>query len=103
MVTDHGKANDELKTIAASKGVTLPTTLDAKHQAMYDKLNALSGADFDKAYISMMVTAHKKDDALFTNEASNGTDADVKAFASKTDMVVKDHLSMIESIQAKMN
>ncbi len=25
MVTDHGKAGDELKTLAANKGVTLPT------------------------------------------------------------------------------
>ncbi len=33
MVTDHGKAGDELKSIATTKGLTLPDKLDDKHQA----------------------------------------------------------------------
>jgi len=101
MVTDHGKANDELKSIASSKGITLPDKLDAKHQAMVDKLTALSGPSFDKAYIDAMVSAHKKDNILFAKEASSGTDPDIKAFASKTDETVKMHLKMIEDIQSK--
>lgn len=102
MVTDHGKANDELKSIASSKGITLPDKLDAKHQAMVDKMNGLSRTAFDKAYVDAMVAAHKKDDALFTKEASSGQDADIKAFAAKTDEMVKMHLSMIQGIQSKM-
>jgi putative membrane protein len=102
MVTDHGKANDELKTIAASKSITIADKLDAKHQAMVDKMTALSGTDFDKAYVKAMVDAHKKDDALFSKEASSGSDADIKAFAAKTDQTVKMHLTMIEDIQSKM-
>ncbi len=102
MVTDHGKANDELKAIAASKGITLPDKLDAKHQGMVDKMNGMSGAAFDKAYVDGMVAAHKKDDALFSKEASSGQDADIKAFAAKTDETVKMHLTMIEGIQSKM-
>ena len=102
MVTDHGKANDELKSIASSKGITLPDKLDAKHQGMVDKMGGLSGSAFDKAYVNAMVAAHKKDDALFTKEASSGQDADIKAFAAKTDETVKMHLSMIQDIQSKM-
>jgi putative membrane protein len=102
MVADHGKANGELKSIASSKGITLPDNLDSKHQAMVDKMNGLSAAAFDKAYVDAMVAAHKKDDALFTKEASSGQDADIKAFAAKTDEMVKMHLSMIQDIQSKM-
>jgi putative membrane protein len=102
MVTDHGKANDELKSIADSKGLTLPDKLDAKHRAMVDKLGGMSGSAFDKAYVDAMVAAHKKDDALFAKEASSGEDADIKAFAGKTDETVKMHLSMIQDIQSKM-
>jgi putative membrane protein len=101
-VTDHGKANDELKSIATAKGITIPDKLDSKHQAIVDKMNGMSVADFDKAYVNAMVKAHKKDDMLFTKEASSGDDADIKAFASKTDETVKMHLSMIEDIQSKM-
>jgi putative membrane protein len=102
MVTDHGAANAELKTIAASKSITLSDKLDAKHQAMVDKMKSLSGPAFDKAYVPAMVAAHKKDDALFSKEASSGEDADIKAFAAKTDQTVKMHLTMIEDIQSKM-
>ena len=102
MVTDHGKANDELKSIASSKGITLPDKVDSKHQAMVDKMNGLSATAFDKAYVNAMVAAHKKDDELFAKEASSGHDADIKAFAAKTDEMVKTHLSMIQGIQSKM-
>jgi putative membrane protein len=102
MVTDHGKANDELKSIATTKGITLSDKLDTKHQAMVDKMTGMSGAGFDKSYVDGMVKAHKKDDALFTKEASSGTDPDLKAFAAKTDEVIKMHLTMIEDIQSKM-
>src|SRR5690349_5799966 len=47
MVDDHSKANDELKSIASKKNLTLPTEVDSKHQAAYDKLAKLSGSDFD--------------------------------------------------------
>jgi putative membrane protein len=103
MVTDHGRAGDELKGIATSKGLTLPDKLDDKHQAMVDKMGKLSGAAFDKEYVTTMVKAHKADDALFVKEASSGSDPDLKAFADKTDKdVVKMHLQMIEDIQSKM-
>jgi len=102
MVADHGKANAELKSIASSKGIELSDKLDAKHQAMVDKMSALSGPAFDKAYVDAMVADHKKDDGLFSKEASSGQDADIKAFAAKTDETIKMHLKMIEEIQSKM-
>ena len=102
MVEDHGKANDELKGIATSKGIDVPDKLDAKHQDMIDALNAKSGKDFDELYFSDMTKAHKMDDALFVKEASSGDDADIKAFAAKTDKVIKMHISMLEEDKAKM-
>src|SRR5262245_764539 len=47
MVTDHSKANDELKQLAATKGWTLPAQTDAAHQTKATQLQALNGAAFD--------------------------------------------------------
>jgi len=100
MVDDHSKANDELKRIASSKGITLPTDLDAKHKAKMDKMQKLSGAQFDRAYMDDMVADHKQDVAEFKKQASSGKDSDLKAFASKTLPTLEDHLKMAQSTDA---
>lgn len=101
MVDDHGKANDELKALASSKNMTLPSAPNAKDQATIDKMSKLSGAAFDKAYTKDMVMDHKNDITLFQKEATSGTDPDVKAFASKTLPTLQDHQKMINDIAAK--
>jgi len=98
MVTDHTKANNELKTLAASKNITIPTTPGEKHQAHIDELKNKKGADFDKAYMSMMVDDHKEDVSKFDDEANKGNDAEIKAFAARTVPVLREHLQMATSV-----
>jgi putative membrane protein len=102
MVNDHGKANDELKAIAAQKNITLPMALDEDHQKVANDLNAATGRDFDKKYVDAMVDGHKKTLDLMEKEAKDGVDADLKAFAAKTAPIVKAHLTMIEKIKDAM-
>lgn len=97
MVDDHGKANDQLKQLASTKNVTLPTDLDKSTQREYDKLSKLSGADFDREYMKHMVSDHKKDISEFQKEAKSGKDADVKQFASSTLPVLQEHLQLAQS------
>jgi putative membrane protein len=99
MVVDHGKAGDELKALAVSKQITLPTSVYAKHQAIHDRLATLSGAAFDRAYITEMVAGHKKAVSDFTRESKRGQDSDVKAWATKTLPTLRDHLRMIEDLE----
>jgi len=98
MVTDHNKANDELKTLAQSKSITLPSDLDPKDKATHDRLAKLSGAAFDRAYIQQMVAGHRKAVAAFKKESMSGKDPDVKAWAAKTLPTIEDHLKMAQDI-----
>lgn len=102
MVDDHSKANDELKQLASSKGITLPTDVDAKDQATYDRLSKLSGAAFDKAYMRDMVMDHRADVNEFRRESQHGMDPDLKAWAAKTLPTLEHHLQMAESTDAKV-
>jgi len=101
MVDDHSKANDQLKSIASQKGITVPSGLDAKDEALKDKLANMSGAQFDHAYMQAMVKDHKEDIAEFQKEASSGRDPDVKGFASQTLPTLQDHLKMAEQTAPK--
>lgn len=102
MVTDHTKANDELKALAGEKNFSMPVRLDAKHQDVLDKLNNLSGAQFDKVYVEAMVADHEESVANFKSEAEGGKDADAKAWAAKMLPDLQMHLEMIKGIRAKM-
>src|SRR5450755_3415256 len=59
MVTDHSKANMELKALADGKHIDLPATMSNKCQKEVSNLDQKSGKDFDKAYADLMVKDHK--------------------------------------------
>lgn len=99
MVDDHSKADDQLKQLASTKGVTLPTTVDKSTQKEYDKLSKLSGSEFDREYMKNMVSDHKKDIGDFKSEASKAKDADVKQFASSTLPTLQEHLQLAQAAQ----
>ena len=98
MVDDHGKANDELKSLAQSKQITLPAAVDAKHKATVDRLSKLSGAAFDRAYVQEMLKDHQKDVAAFRTESKSGKDPEVKAWAGKTLPTLEEHLKMVQDL-----
>ncbi|MBV9939524.1 MAG: DUF4142 domain-containing protein, partial [Acidobacteriaceae bacterium] len=95
-------ANDQLKSIAQEQGITLPTDVNQKQQATYDRLSKLSGADFDKQYVKDMVMDHEEDVKDFRKEANSGKDEKIKSFASQTLPTLQQHLDKIKSIQSKM-
>jgi putative membrane protein len=101
MVADHGKANDELKGIASAKGLEVPADLDAKNQAVYDRLSKLSGSEFDKAYVKDMVRDHKEDVSEFEHASKSLQDPELKGFAEKTLSVIKAHLEHAEQISSE--
>jgi putative membrane protein len=92
MVTDHSKANDQLKDAASKENITVPIAISAKDQATYDSLSKLSGSAFDKAYARDMVKDHEADIADFNKEATAGQKDSIKNFASETLPTLKDHL-----------
>jgi len=103
MVDDHSKANDQLKQVASQKGITVPSSLPPSKQKDVDHMSKLSGAAFDKAYMSMMVKDHKKDVSDFQKASKSAKDSDVKSFASTTLPTLQDHLKMAEDIHSRMS
>ena len=102
MVDDHGKINDNLKEVAAKMNVTVPEKVSAKHHATIEKMSGMSGADFDKAYVKMMVKDHKKDIAEFEKADKQVKNEDLKKFIEDSMETMKGHLEKIEKFdQAK--
>lgn len=98
---DHAKANEQLKHLAETKNVPMPTDMGAEKAAL-DKLRALSGDQFDKAFLKMAVKDHKKDISAFQKESTDAMDSDVKEFASKTLPTLQEHLKEAEGLRGSM-
>lgn len=95
--SDHMKAAAELKRLAGTKHVTVPSKPTAGQEAVKGRLSKLTGPAFDRAYADEMVSAHQKAVDLFTT-ASRSSDAEVKAFASQTLPVLKQHLQHAQQL-----
>jgi len=102
MVTDHGKANDELKQLAQNKGLALPADADKETKEFSEKLAKTSGKDFDKEYINNMVNDHEKDVAEFEKASKEAKDPDLRAWAAKTLPTLQDHLKMAKEVKSKL-
>ena len=99
MVDDHQKAEQDLEGIASKNNLTLPKTVSAQQKAEQQRLQKLSGAAFDRAYMQMMVKDHTHDVAEFKKEAnSTAANSDLRDYAKRTYPTVDDHLTNAKSI-----
>lgn len=100
MVKDHSAANEQLKALAAGKGIDLPGSSSTSQMATKAKLEVLSGGTFDKSYVEDQVKAHRDTVELLKKEIATGQDPDAKAFAQKVLPTVESHLHAINQIAA---
>ena len=100
MAADHQKANEQLKKIAAAKGINLPADMSSGDRREFDKLQKKTGADFDREYMKDMVSDHKKDMKDFQSAAKSAEDPEIKNFASSTLPTLQQHLEMAQSTEA---
>lgn len=101
MVTDHGKAETQLLTLAKKKGYNLPpnATSGIVNDPMLVKA---TNGKFDALYVHMMVPDHRSAAGLFQRYAIAGKDPDIKTFAQQTLTVIKSHLAEIKTIDKEM-
>jgi putative membrane protein len=100
MVKDHTAANTKLKTIADSKKLKVSDNAQLMDKAKSMILELRSAKSFDQAYANNQVKAHEATIALFEDEANNGKDADLKAFAKETLPKLQDHLTHAKALAA---
>jgi len=93
MVKDHTKTNNDLKKLADKKKITIPISIPEADQNHINEMAKLSGAQFDKHYMDMMVKDHVKTLDLFKSATTSG-DIDVRRFAAKTLRMIEGHYKL---------
>ena len=98
---DHIKALKDLEALAASKQITIPTTLTEDGLDEFKKLKDETGKDFDKDYCKMMVKGHKDAIDKFEKAGTDAADADIRTWATSMVPTLRTHLDHAMTCQEK--
>lgn len=100
LARDHQKAGAELKQIVSSLNVQVDTAMDDEHADARERLSKLSGAEFDREWIDVIVENHEEavDKARDKAEEANAH-AELKAWASKQLPALQQHLQQAQKLQ----
>jgi putative membrane protein len=102
LVTDHTRANQQLKQLAQKEGVSVPAGLDKDQKDLRARLEKLNGAAFDRAFVDAQVKDHQKDVKFYQDEGSRLQDPQLKSFAQQTLPVLQEHLQMAERAESQV-
>ena len=103
MVTNHTAIQVIIGKIAVAQEITLPTEIAADDTAIVTSLEALSGEEFDKAYMAYLADENPKILAMYRWQYDNCTDPTVKPFASQTMPIIGTHARLAEALNAEVN
>jgi putative membrane protein len=95
---DHTQANNQLMAVAKQKNINLPSDLKGEAKECYEAFQQLQGKDFDNAYLLFNVKDHLKDIMMFQKESQNGTDQDIKQWATQTLPHLQQHAAHINKV-----
>jgi putative membrane protein len=102
MIDDHSKANEKLMELAKAADIPLPAGLDPDHQAAREKLDKLTGADFDTAYILGQIEDHQRTVQVLQWEIGSGQNAPLQTFAAESLTVILLHLRRAQFIASEL-
>jgi putative membrane protein len=103
MVHDHSALNDKMKIVAVQLNATLAQHMSVAHDTKYSELKVLQGAEFDRAYIEVMESAHHQDLRDFQHEQSAASDPHLKQVVSEGEKVIAMHTDMVDKLARRMD
>ena len=101
MVDDHTGTTEQITSAAEAAGITPGApALTPMQQGMIDELTALSGADFDRAYIRQQLEAHRAALGLHRNYSQSGDTEELREVATAAVPIVEGHITQLEGVNA---
>ena len=102
MVADHNNLENQLTSVASTGGQSFTPTMDSRHQDQINRLQGLSGAEFDRNYMSLMIRAHQRDVNNFQTQSQSANSAQVRTLATNSLPVLQQHLSLAQQVGAQV-
>jgi putative membrane protein len=99
MYTDHELiGNQWLAAILRDAHETFQPTLTPEQTQLKQKLEGLSGTQFDQQYVQHMLQGHEKTVPVFEKEAKEGRDPTIRAYAQGMTPLIEQHLAEVREL-----
>ena len=102
MIKDHTALGKKIAPLLTQAGLKPSVSLNTEHQHLFNKLNGLSGAEFDKEYVKAMDEDHHEDLKDFQDEVSSTQVAAIKTTVTAGEKVIAEHTQMADDLAKKM-
>ncbi|MEB2784289.1 DUF4142 domain-containing protein [Algoriphagus persicinus] len=102
LVSENTESKTELKGIVNGTDVEISDDISDAMQTKYDELAALSGEEFDMAFIDFQLEALDNSMSVYENQNDNGENNTMKAFSDKTLGKVRDHREDARLVKAEL-
>jgi putative membrane protein len=99
----HDRAMKDLVALANKKVMNIPTTSTNDAMEAYDKLNGMSGSEFDKAFCKRMIDLHQDMIDKCEKASKDATDHDIKDWARGMVPGLQQHLDQAKACEKKMD
>jgi putative membrane protein len=100
--SDHTNALEDLTDLMKDRGVSQPKALTPETKADIERMTALSGPEFDREFVNMMVADHQKGIEMFRDQASIAQNPDVKKYAENLLPTLEMHLEKSQKLQSRL-
>jgi putative membrane protein len=102
LANDHSNALEELTNLMKDRNIPQTTELDPEARQEMDRLTALSGPDFDREFVNLMVANHQKAVTMFREQTATARNPEIRKFAGDTLPTLESHLLRAYELQSKL-
>lgn len=103
MVENRKRLDEQLTALAKQMDVSQPSGPDKKTKKEIEKMQAMSGPQFDEEYIRTIEKAHEKDVKSFKQAAEASQNPNLQKTAQTDAPVIEQHLAAIQKLAQAHN
>ena len=100
--SDHTSALEDLTELMKGKNVSQPKSIPARTQQDIGRMKTLTGGEFDREFVNMIVSEHQKVIEMFRDQQSTAQCPDVKKYVEDTLPRLEMHLEKAQRLQTKL-
>jgi putative membrane protein len=103
LISDHEQLDQQMQSTMSQLGISMPqNAMTPSEKQLKTRLQSLSGAQFDQAFVAAQVKDHQKDVREVKQHLQSASNPQVKGLLQSALPVLQQHLQMAQQLQSQL-